>query len=173
MRAIWLPATTGLPLSATSRGGVWRHSLFSLEEKTNPRDSFLTAVRKSFIITLSKPLCTDVVLRCLECTNTYIHCRSKGPMRHCFVRRRKNICKKVGIPFVRDIGLEDSMGIEITKFRSITVDLAGTRNCVCNVLSEAFRGTCKKIRSRSGSELSDEAPTDSFTRRSMPPAQSL
>ena len=95
---------------------------------------FYEAVRREYAVSPLQPLCKDVVRNCEECTRTYSHYRDTAPMQNLSVIQRKNACKKIGIPFVRDIGLHDAPDIDPFKFSSITIDMAGPRNCFCIVM---------------------------------------
>ena len=104
---------------------------------------FEEAVKREYSVSPLRPLCRDVVRNCEECTSTYTHYRSTGPMQHLSIIQRKNACKKIGIPFVRDIGLHDAPDIDPSHFAPITIDMAGPRICFCIVMSYVFSGTCE------------------------------
>ena len=104
---------------------------------------FYAAVRREYAVSPLQPLCQDVVRNCEECTGTYTHYRNTGPMQHLSIIQRKNACKKIGIPFVRDIGLHGAPDIDPSKFAPISIDMAGPRNCFCIVMSYVFSGTCE------------------------------
>ena len=107
--------------------------------------SFLAAVKKEFVVNRAWTLCCDVVRCCAECTGTYTYCREGGPLVHYSIRQRKGLCQKIGIPFVRDLGLENAPELDPLKFRPRTVDMAGPRNCFCIVLSYVLSGTCQNV----------------------------
>ena len=104
---------------------------------------FYAAVRREYAVSPLQPLCQEVVRNCEECTGTYTHYRNTGPMQHLSIIQRKNACKKIGIPFVRDIGLHGAPDIDPSKFAPISIDMAGPRNCFCIVMSYVFSGTCE------------------------------
>ena len=104
---------------------------------------FEEAVKREYSVSPLRPLCGDVVRNCEECTSTYTHYRSTGPMQHLSIIQRKNACKKIGIPIVRDIGLHGSPEIDPSHFAPITIDMAGPRNCFCIVMSYVVSGTCE------------------------------
>ena len=78
--------------------------------------NFLAAVKKEFVVNQAWTLCCDVVRCCVECTGTYTHCREGGPLVHYSVRQRKGLCRKIGIPFVRVLGLENAPELDPFKF---------------------------------------------------------
>ena len=105
----------------------------------------LAAVKNKFVVNQAWTLCCDVVRCCAECTGTYTHCKEGDPLVHYAVRQRKGLCRKIGIPFVRDIGLEDAPELNPSKFRLRTVDMADPRNCFYIVLSYVLSGTCQNV----------------------------
>ena len=78
--------------------------------------SFLAAVKKEFVVNRAWTLCCDVVRCCAECTGTYTYCREGGPLVHYSIRQRKGLCQKIGIPFVRDLGLENAPELDPSNF---------------------------------------------------------
>ena len=137
--------------------------------------SFLATVRGTFVVTLAQSLCTDLEGRFIECTSTYSHCHTAGPLRHYSAGQRENICMKVELPIDREIVLKDAMDIEITKcaalLRSIWLD--PTMAFAPSFLMFFPRRVKTRVLSRSGSKRSDTVPTAPYTERLTPPAQSL
>ena len=107
--------------------------------------AFSSAVQKLYVVNRVTVLCFEVVRCCDHCSGTYTHTRESGPLIHYFVRQRKGLCRKIGIPFVRDVGLSNAPELDPSRFRPLTVDLAGPWNCFCAVFSHVLSGTCKNI----------------------------
>ena len=107
--------------------------------------AFSAAVQKIYVVNRVTVLCLEVVRCCDHCSGTYTHTRESGPLIHYSVRQRKGLCRKIGIPFVRDVGLTDAPELDPSRFRPLTVDLAGPWNCFCAVFSYILSGTCKNI----------------------------
>ena len=80
---------------------------------------FYEAVRREYAVSPVQPLCQDDTAE-------------------------ERMYKKIGIPFVRDIGLHDAPDIDPSKFSPITIDMAGPRSCFCIVMSYVLSGTCEK-----------------------------
>ena len=97
-----------------------------------------SAVRKTYVVPHRKVLCFEVVRCCVHCSGTYTHTRECGPLIHYSVRQRKGLCQKIGIPFVRDVGLTDAPELDplgSAPSRSIWLDLELflCRNFLCSV----------------------------------------
>ena len=95
---------------------------------------FSAAVQKTYNVNRVKVLCFEFVRCCANCSVTHTH--------HS-VRQRKGLCRSIGIPFLRDVGLTDAPELDSLRFRPLTVDLAGPWNCFCVVLSYVLSVTCK------------------------------
>ena len=78
---------------------------------------FLCSVRNTYVVSRGKVLCFEVVRCCVHCSGTYTHTRESGPLIHYSVQQRKGLCRKIGIPFVRDVGLTDALELDPLRFR--------------------------------------------------------
>ena len=103
------------------------------------------AVQKTYVAHLANIFCFEVVRCCAYCSGSYTHSRDSGLLLHYSVRQRKGLYRKIGIPFVWDIGLRDVPELDPLRFRQLTVDLAGPWNCFCVVISYVITGTCKNV----------------------------
>ena len=104
---------------------------------------FLRAVRTTYVVPHGKVLCFEVVRCRAHCSGTYIHSRESGPLLHYSVRQRKGLCRKIGIAFVWDVGLTDAPELDPSRFRPLTVDLAGPWNCFASYSLISYRGHVK------------------------------
>ena len=105
------------------------------------RDEFICAVRARYSIVGLEERCRTVVTTCVARLDDLIGCRLDGPMIHYPEERRKALCKKVGIPWIRHFPTLDHPCLDVTKFRPDTLDTQSTHNCVCSALSAILSGT--------------------------------
>ena len=105
------------------------------------RDEFIRAVRARFSIVGLKDHCRAIVSSCVARLDDLIGFRVKGPMVHYTEERRKVLCRKFGIPWLRHLPTVDYPCLDVVRFKPDTLDTRSSRNCLCSALSAVLSGT--------------------------------
>ena len=148
-------------------------SLHERESHPPANDLYLRA-RDIFIVPYLRLACADIVANCSFCADSRIAVRRSGPMVHCSKKKRKFLCRKIGIKWVKHFKTSNHEEIDASKFRPKLVNCPSPHNCVCTTLSVILTGSIKaavaiqdwvrKIRKGRFAymydEYADELPTD-------------
>ena len=105
------------------------------------RDEFIRVVQTRFSIVGLRGYCRAIVTSCVARLDDFIGFRVEGPMVRYTEERRKDLCRKFGIPWARHFPTVDYPCLDVVRFKPDTLDTRSTRNCLCSALSAVLSGT--------------------------------
>ena len=105
------------------------------------RDEFIRVVQTRFSIVGLRGYCRANVTSCVARLDDLIGFRVEGPMVRYTEERRKDLCRKFGIPWARHFPNVHYPCLDVVRFKPDTLDTRSTRNCLCSALSAVLSGT--------------------------------
>ena len=105
------------------------------------RNDLVPAARERFSVVGLEGHCRAVVTTCVVRLDSLIGFRVEGPMVHYTEERRKDLCRKFGIPWARFFPTVDCPCLDVARFEPDMLDTWSTRNCLCSALSAVLSGT--------------------------------